>query len=86
MLSFIKNLFKSSTTPYVSPVSTTNVLFTPYHDFFSAELQSQYVAGLIYTVRPGNAKLALQVGTWVLEKKVKIVDSNAKIAGKGKVS
>ena len=44
--------------------------FTPKHDFWSEEMKSQYVAGLTYTIRPGNAKLAEAVGQWIDQGKV----------------
>ena len=89
MLTFLKSLFKSSTTPVLTQPAISvaeNVLFTPLYNFFSEELKSQYVTGQLYTVRPGNQKLARFVEKWITDNQVRIVDSNAKIVGNGKVS
>ena len=43
------------------------MIFKPTETFFSPEMNSEYVEGLTYTVRPGNEKLAKQVAKWVKE-------------------
>lgn len=56
--------------------------FSPTEDFFSDELQSQYVKDLRYTVHQGNAKLAALVDVWREEGKIRLIYSNsAKITG-----
>ena len=65
--------------------------FTPIKDFFSEEFQSQYCAGLSYTVRPEDQKLAALVPKWIEEGKVKAGApdaplAKAKVAGSGKTT
>ena len=57
--------------------------FTALKDFFSEELKSQYVAGLSYTVRPADAKLAKLVPVWIKEGKVEPGRSGAIVRGEG---
>ncbi len=45
--------------------------------FKSEEMRSTYVAGLSYTVRPGNDLLARHVAAWVSEGKVEIIPEHA---------
>lgn len=47
--------------------------FTPIEDFFSEPFDSHYVAGLHYTVRPGNDRLMQAVAQWVCDGKVLLV-------------
>lgn len=49
-----------------------DVKFTPLSDFYDEDLRSLYCAGLNYSVRPGNAKLAAKVDVWIAEKKVRL--------------
>lgn len=67
--------------------------FSPTQDFFSQEFQSQYIKGLMYTVRPADAlleKLVMEPETgWLATGKVELVDASLKtlsrMEGKGKV-
>ena len=64
--------------------------FTPIKDFYSDEFQSQYCAGLSYTVRPEDKKLADLVPVWIAEGKVRLgvpetVLAEAKVAGSGDI-
>lgn len=66
--------------------------FTPTADFYAPETRSQYVAGLSYTVRPGNDYLAGLVEKWLAEGKVAPFaggtspTGKSSIKGKGSVS
>lgn len=53
--------------------------FTPNKDFFSNELQSQYVVGLSYFVKPDkeHAKLAALLPKWIEEGKVRAGPASA---------
>jgi hypothetical protein len=42
-------------------------------DFYSDEFRSQYIAGLKYTVREGNDKLAAALEKWVVEGKAEVI-------------
>lgn len=56
--------------------------FEALQDFFAEELQSQYCAGLQYTVRPGDTVLASLVDSWQSEGKVRVLkDEGAQISG-----
>jgi hypothetical protein len=61
--------------------------FRAEQDFFSPELMSSYVTGQLYTVRPGNDKLAQLVVQWLREGKVSTQPGvpSAVIAGKAEV-
>ena len=52
--------------------------FTALKDFWSDELDSQYVKGLSYTVRPPDKRLAKLVPKWTDEGKVTIDDESLK--------
>jgi hypothetical protein len=60
------------------------VLFSPLFDFYSVELQSQYVTGLPYRVTAKNFE---RVNQWVADSLVKFVDRPvaAAVSGKGEV-
>lgn len=73
--------------------------FTPLKDFFSKELRSGYVTGQVYTVRPGNERLAAAVDQMAKDGMVRVIDeveeqrlrrraaaSQSKVEGKGKVT
>lgn len=57
--------------------------FKATQDFFCKELNSHYVAGMSYTVRPGNDKLAALVKIWLGEGKVTLGGAVARIKGEG---
>lgn len=62
----------------------TKVLFhfEALEDFFSEELQSQYVKGLSYSVRTLDAKLIEESAKWLAEGKIKMVQRiEAQISG-----
>ena len=65
----------SSSAKIVGRVPTEPVIavFIPRMDFFSEEFKSQYVAGMKYYLREGNAKLAAQMGIWREEEKIDIL-------------
>lgn len=44
--------------------------FTPAMEFYSDEVKSTYVPGLIYQINPGNVLLAKLVSQWLREGKV----------------
>lgn len=52
--------------------------FKALKDFQSNELKSLYVAGLSYTVRPGNDLLAKLVPQWVKDGRVEILGDGVK--------
>lgn len=73
---FVKKMFTPATSPVpVVPVVAYPVHFAPTKDFFSKEFGSMYCHDYIYTVRPGNEKLANTVQQWVRENKVYLVKS-----------
>lgn len=57
--------------------------FTALEDFWSDEMQSQYCAGLSYTVDKDNQKLAGLVKRWIRARKVALGGPVAQISGKG---
>lgn len=68
-----------------------DIQFTPLKDFTSEELRSVYCAGLSYTIRPGNKKLAELVQVWLKEGKVRLGPpdvpmESAKVSGEGTVT
>lgn len=60
--------------------------FTPTQDFHDAELQSDYLTGLTYTVRQGNAVLAAKVSEWLEDGLVRVLDNSNPTAGIAQVS
>lgn len=52
--------------------------FVPRLSFFSVELQSEYVQGLRYTVRPGNDVLDQAAQLWVSQGKVALISKHPK--------
>ena len=73
-----------------APVGTKVIAL---QDFFSEELGSQYVKGLIYTVHDeAHGKLAELIPRWISQGRVKIIEQRApgqaqpaSMAGKGEV-
>lgn len=62
------------------------MIFTPLHDFWSDEFQSQYSKGLTYTAR--TPLLHYAVEQWVKEGKVAIIKEKlpaASVRGRGEV-
>lgn len=60
------------------------VYFVALQDFFSYTFNSQYLMGMIYTLRPGNDRLEKQVRAWLWERKVALCERNgAHTKGKG---
>lgn len=60
--------------------------FTPVEDFDCPELGSVYCAGMTYTVRPGNEKLAAFVEQWVKDGWVRTEGkTTVRLAGKGEI-
>jgi hypothetical protein len=55
--------------------------FTAKVDFWSDAMQSQYIAGLSYTVREGNEKLAAEVTKWIADGKVEPGGPAARVQG-----
>lgn len=66
----------------MAATSNTPASFSPTEDFWSDETQSQYVVGLVYTVRtPVLAKIVEQ---WVQAGKAMIIDGAvSRMSGKG---
>lgn len=63
--------------------------FRALQDFISPELRSEYLAGLIYTVRPGNEILADAVPKWVAARVVELINDSvpqSRLTAKGTVS
>ena len=54
---------------------TTSIRFTALETFDSAELQSTYVKGLGYTLRPGNRLLGTMLEGWLKEGKVELTEN-----------
>lgn len=48
------------------------VNFTPLIDFADAELESAYLKGFNYTIRPGNERLSKKVSEWLKAGKVRL--------------
>ena len=63
----------------------------PTKNFFSQQFKSEYIAGLTYTVRSGNADLDTAVQEWAHNGRVTLVPMNPKqaqsshVKGKGTV-
>jgi len=57
--------------------------FTALTDFYDFDLNSQYLAGMSYTVRAGDKDLARLVPEWLCEGKVRIGGPAAKVQGEG---
>ncbi len=60
--------------------------FNALETFRSEEMRSTYMAGLSYTVRPGNDLLARHVAAWVSEGKVEVIPEDAMTERKARVS
>lgn len=54
--------------------------FSPTQDFACEELRSEYVTGLVYTIKPGNDVLAKHATQWLAEGKVKLVSGPKPVA------
>lgn len=73
-------------------LASAPVGFTPTGDFWSDEFQSQYVAGLLYTIQPGNMRLARAVEGWLKDGNVKLAETQtaatppARMYGAGQIS
>jgi hypothetical protein len=59
------------------------VRFIAVQDFYSAETQSHYVAGLSYETRPGDHKLIEMIPQWIVDGLVRMGGPQAKVSGKG---
>lgn len=57
--------------------------FTAIEDFYSKDLNSQYCAGLSYTVRDGDTNLSALITGWVKENKVMLGGISSKVEGRG---
>ena len=56
--------------------------FTALQDFYSAETQSQYVAGLSYTVGPTDERLHRLIARWIADGKIVEGGPEASVSGK----
>ena len=59
--------------------------FTVTDDFWSDELQSQYVAGMSYTARDADDKLLGMIDKWIKEGKVREGGPEAVVSGTAEV-
>jgi len=59
--------------------------FTPLEDFVDEETETHYLVGFVYTLRPGNTRLAKSLSQWLREGQVKLVGAQAsgRLVGRG---
>lgn len=78
MNNFFSNLFwPKKETPQVTPSPESPRFFSPNYNFESKELGSSYCKDLIYTIRPGNEKLAKLVDEkWAPKGMVRFVSAH----------
>ncbi len=55
---------KPATVVATMPGGRILAVFVPTRDFFSGETQSQYLPGMKYSLREGNAKLTALLPQW----------------------
>lgn len=57
--------------------------FRALQNFDCLVTKSQYVKGLVYTIRRGNTALASRARKWAAQGKITFIDGGAAVTGKG---